>query len=125
MNNIFEKENGSDNYSSELSEDSNNFSIESNFANSEYGELKIVIKNTNKTSITRNKIISKNKTKKSKEVTINYKNFKNNRIHNKKINDDSFSSESDSSSNSSNSLKIESESDNKDNYNPIKVNIIN
>ena len=122
INNIFDKENESDNYYSELSEDSNNFSIKSNFSLSEYLELKNLISKQIKLVIIEIKTYQKTK-KKGKEVTINYKNLKNNLIHNKKLNNDSSSSDSDSSSNSSNLLKIEPESDNEDKYSPIKVYI--
>ena len=103
INNISDKENGSDKFYSELSEDSNNFSISSNISLINDEKLKNNNKEKNKAGNNRKKNISKKETKNGKDVTIN-KNLINNLILNKKLNDDSSSFDGDISNNSSNSL---------------------
>ena len=121
INNIFEKENESDKFYWELSEDSNNFIISSNISLINNEKLKNNNKEKNKAGNNRKKNISKKEAKNGKRI-INNKNLINNLILNKKLNDDQSSSDGDCSNNSSNSLKIEPESDNEYSFKKIIIN---
>ena len=121
---ISDKENESYKFYSELSEDSNNFSISSdNFLSAE-DKLEKDNKESNQKSNTNKKNISKIEKDVDKGTTKDNKNLLNNLLLNKKSNDDSSSSSSDNSSNNpSNSPKIDLEQINEDKYDPINVNI--